>query len=175
MTNSTSHKHRRSIRLPGFDYARCGAYFVTICTAHRQNLFGAVMDGTMVLNEAGEVAASCWTAIPSHFPIASVDAWVVMPNHVHGILLIETDGEVEHTAIPNGTTRTVGSIVRGFKIGVTNWFRKQSIGDAIWQRNYWERIVRDDTELDRVRTYVAHNPRNWSRDDLKASTRSLIS
>ena len=129
----------------------------------------------MVLNETGEVAASCWTAIPSHFPVASVDAWVVMPNHVHGILLIETDGEVEHTAIPNGTTRTVGSIVRGFKIGVTNWFRKQSIGDAIWQRNYWERIVRDDTELDRIRTYVAHNPRNWPRDDLNASTRSLIS
>ncbi|MBK9124089.1 MAG: hypothetical protein IPM16_13370 [Chloroflexi bacterium] len=84
-------RHRRSIRLQGYDYTQSGAYFVTICTRDRTCLFGEIADGTMTLNPVGEVVQACWDAIPTHFPTVELDAFVVMPNHVHGILVITDD------------------------------------------------------------------------------------
>ncbi|GIW45213.1 MAG: hypothetical protein KatS3mg077_2495 [Candidatus Binatia bacterium] len=81
-------RHRRSIRLKGYDYTQPGAYFVTLCTLNRQCLFGEVVDGQMRLNEAGHVAQRCWADIPNHFPHVQLDAFIVMPNHVHGVLVI---------------------------------------------------------------------------------------
>jgi REP element-mobilizing transposase RayT len=189
-----SRHDRRSIRLPHHDYATFGAYFVTICTMDRQHLFGGVDDGVMILNEAGELAAACWQNIPAHFPHARLDEWVVMPNHVHGIIHVTATPGIPaapdaratstgvgaknfsplhrisptRTELPTGTSRTIGSMVRGFKIGVTNWFRHHSIGREIWQRNYWEHLVRTDDELERTRTYITDNPKNWTRDGLNA-------
>ena len=135
--------HRRSIRLKGYDYSQAGAYFVTICTQSRECLFGEIVDGGMRLNSAGDITCQCWDDIPTHFPHVDLDAFVVMPNHVHGIVVITDVGANDVVGAKNfspqnfsplqsrpsqsspfpppqhGISRTIGSIVRGFKIGVT--------------------------------------------------------
>jgi putative transposase len=169
--------HRRSIRLPGHDYAAGGTYFVTINTAERRKRFGTLVNGRMAHNDTGRMAAGCWRAIPEHFPQATLDEWIIMPDHVHGIITIAPGGRAGDGAsamwdasrvrakdfsplrapLPcgTGTSRTLGSIVRGFKIGVT-----KSLGESPWQRNYYEIIVRDGRALNAIRAYIRENPAN---------------
>jgi REP element-mobilizing transposase RayT len=165
--------NRRSIRLRGHDYAGGGVYFVTLCVADRRPIFGTVVNGRMALNDAGRAAAACWRGIPVHFPQAALDEWIVMPDHVHGIVAIRADGHPvpvrtdvranNHSPLhlplprPRGTSRTLGSIVRGFKIGVT----KSLAGDSPWQRNYYDILVRDARALDNIRRYIRDNPAHW--------------
>ncbi len=175
--------HRRSIRLKGYDYGQPGAYFVTIVTQHRACLFGDVVDGVMRLNEAGRVAEECWLAIPEHFPHVTLDAFVIMPNHVHGIIVIttrvganDTVGAKNFSPLPppsppqsqtqpfRSPSKTLGSIVRGFKIGVTKWFRSNTDVYTVWQRNYYERIIRNERELHAIRQYIRDNPARWAED-----------
>jgi putative transposase len=171
--------HRKSIRMRGHDYAGGGTYFVTACVAGRRPLFGTVAGGRMALNDAGRLAAACWRSIPEHFPQVALDEWVVMPDHVHGILRMRGDGaggrakdfspvrggagrgeEGEKffalTGGPRGTAGTLGSVVRGFKVGVT-----KGLGASPWLRNYYEIIVRDGRALESIRRYVRENPANW--------------
>ncbi len=185
--------NRRSIRLTGYDYSRAGACFVTICAHNRKCLFGDIVNGAMRLNDAGHVAEKCWQAIPDHFPHATVDEFIVMPNHIHGIVFLNnhtvTNGgmvgmngavvavganaganvgaknfsPLRHPT-PRGTSKTIGSIVRGFKIGVTKWIRQNANVHDVWQRNYWEHIVRDENELHRIRQYIINNPAKWETD-----------
>lgn len=162
-------KHRRrSIRLKGYDYTQVGNYFITICTQSRKCIFGDIVDGMMLLSDAGKIVEKCWFDIPTHFPHVKLDEMIIMPNHVHGILSVtmNVDGYVggdgvgpvgaknfsklqDHDGIfrPNGTSKTIGSVIRGFKIGVTKWMRQNTTVHDVWQRNYWERIVRDENEL----------------------------
>jgi len=178
--------HRRSIRLRGYDYSRAGAYFITICTQNRECLFGEISDGVMVLNDAGKFAQSCWFDIPKHFPNAESDEFVVMPNHIHGIIVITVGANVGANAGANaganvganvgannysplrerqsGTSKTIGSIIRGFKIGVTKWFRQYTKVHDVWQRNYYEHIIRNYDELTNIREYIIKNPLNWQTD-----------
>ena len=162
--------HRRSIRLRGHDYARPGLYFVTLCTADRRPLFGTVVNGRMALNDAGRAAAACWREIPCHFPNTALDEWIVMPDHLHGILRIATrserakwandhseTGANDHSPLPHGTTGTLGSIVRGFKIGVTRHLG----GVSPWHRNFYDIIIRDAAALANIRAYIRDNPTNW--------------
>ncbi|MDO9081526.1 MAG: transposase [Desulfuromonadales bacterium] len=158
-------QHRRSIRLQRYDYSSAGAYFVTICTQNRECLFGEMEDGAMRLNDAGKVAEQCWQEIPGHFPQVELDEFVVMPNHVHGILVIGESG-VAAGKRPAGTSRTIGSVVRGFKIGVTKWMRQAHPIHAVWQRNYWEHIIREEVELEQIREYIRNNPVRWELDQL---------
>ena len=137
--------HRRSIRLQGYDYTQPGAYFITICTHEREPLFGDVVGGEMHLNDAGRIAEQCWLDIPNHFPHVELDEFVIMPNHVHGILWIVDDvtvgvGAKNFSPLPSpppsrGTSKTIGSVVRGFKIGVTRWFSQNTSLYTVWQRN----------------------------------------
>jgi len=170
--------HRQSIRLQGYDYSQAGAYFLTICMKNRQCLFGDVVDVEMRLNDAGGIAQQCWNEIPIHFPHVELDEFVIMPNHVHGIVVI-ADAAVgaknfsplqttpqRTTQRPCGTSKTIGSIVRGFKIGVTKWMHQSTNFHDIWQRNYWEHIVRDETEMNRIRQYIHNNPAQWKSDRL---------
>jgi len=179
-----SPKHnRRSVRLQGYDYSKAGAYFVTICTRNRECLFGEILDGVMLSNDAGGVVQQCWDDIPAHFPHVELDAFVIMPNHVHGILSIvdsQTVGAKNFSPLqaqpsispppsqqrPCGTSKTIGSIVRGFKIGVTKWMRQHTLTPDVWQRNYWEHVVRNDMELNRIREYICNNPIQWEMDQL---------
>jgi REP element-mobilizing transposase RayT len=168
-------KHnRRSIRLNGYDYAQPGAYFVTICTKGHACLFGHVVNGEMHLNEAGEISQRCWEDIPHHFPSVELDAFVIMPNHIHGVVITEfCKGEesfaLTHapatTTTPQSPSRTIGSIVRGFKIGVTKWFRANTDVYSVWLRNYYEHVVRNERELAAIREYIQGNPALWDDDE----------
>ncbi len=176
MTTNRNKHRRRSIRLQGFDYSQAGAYFVTICTQERVCLFGDVLDGHVRLNDAGRIVEQCWLAMPIHFPDAVLDAFVVMPNHVHGIVIIidRTVGAKNFSPLPRkdakvrtpnrSPSKTIGSIVRGFKIGVTKWFRESRVTEKVWQRNYYEHIIRDEEALSRIRQYVNNNPMQWAYD-----------
>ena len=184
MRTDISGNHRRSIRVKDYDYSQAGAYFITICTHDRACLFGKIVDGKMTLNDAGRMAESCWQDIPDHFSHADLDEFVIMPNHIHGIIMLtDKDGTngycrdekcycrgekffaptTAHVK-PKGTSKTVGSIVRGFKIGVTKWMRHNTTIRDVWQRNYWEHIIRNDDEMDRIRQYILDNPAQWDMD-----------
>jgi REP element-mobilizing transposase RayT len=137
MMKFTDEPGRRSIRLTGYDYTQAGAYFVTICTHDRACLFGDVVDGAMQLNEAGHIAEKCWMGMPDYFPHAALDTFVVMPNHIHGIIvipnivgaknlspdLLSCPSPLRNKMPFQSPSMTVGSIIRGFKTGVTKWFR----------------------------------------------------
>ena len=175
---------RRSLRLPAYDYAQAGAYFVTACAYDRRCLFGDIVDGAMRLNDVGRVVETCWDAIPDHFPHAGLDAYVVMPNHIHGIVWITaaalTVGAKNLSPLPGGSrqqkspspsassfqtpSRTLGSIVRGFKTGVTKRVRKNMDVHHVWQRNYYDHVIRNEADLQRIRQYVANNPARWAED-----------
>ena len=168
----TRHK-RRSIRLPRYDYSSKGVYFITICTHQHLCIFGDIIDGQMQLNAAGRKVQIYWSDIPEHFPQVSLDEFVVMPNHVHGILFMKDApvgaknfSPLQQSLQPRGTSKTVGSVIRGFKIGVTKWVRKNTTIQNVWQRNYWEHIIRSEPELKGLREYIRNNPKRWTLDRL---------
>jgi len=183
--NSAIH-HRASIRLKGYDYGQSGFYFVTICTQGRALLFGKITNGIMYLNEAGKFVDECWLAIPNHYPKVILHNHVIMPNHVHGIIEF-IKGNYEPTDIPHpniphpnivgsndvgannhsplrSPSKTVGSVVRGFKIGVTKWFRSNTKIQDVWQRNYYEIIIRDQIAYQNISLYISNNPEKWESD-----------
>ncbi len=157
--------HRRSIRLPNYDYAQPGAYFVTLVTSGREPLFGHIDTTGMHLNANGDVATACWQDLVDHYPNLSLDEFVVMPNHVHGLLFLTDPGRAGYKPAP--TERyALPEIVRGFKTFSARRVNelRGTQGIAVWQRNYYEHVVRDDAELDRVREYIRNNPAQWSLD-----------
>ena len=176
--------HRRqSIRMPNYDYSQSGAYFITICCYERQAMFGEIVQGQMIHNDAGFAAQNCWREIPTHFHMVFLDEFIIMPNHMHGIIVIDAVGANNHSPNENirnirannhsplpdgiiGTSKTIGSIIRGFKIGVTMWHRHQGKTEPNWQRNYWERVIRTEQEMQSVRQYIRCNPAQWQHDDL---------
>lgn len=179
--------HRRSIRLTGYDYTQNGCYFLTICTRNRECLFGEIQNAEMFLSNIGEKVNDCWQEIPNHFPQIVLHDYVIMPNHIHGIIEINNIDVIEsniggivgannysptdHSPLrsstnpvslssrPNGTSRTVGSVVRGFKIGVT-----KQMGFSPWQRNYYEHIIRNGESYNTIVQYMAQNPMKWEED-----------
>ncbi len=155
--------HRRSLRLRGYDYSRPGAYFVTICAA--SHVFGRVRAGEMILSRFGEIAREFCTSIPNHFPHVRIDAFVVMPDHVHGILFLG-NRYPRTSAIGRISPGSLGTVVRSFKSAVAsriNALRGARIG-GIWQRNYFDQIISTREELDRVRRYIRDNPARWERN-----------
>ena len=162
--------HRRSIRLPGYNYSQNNAYFITLCTQNRKPIFGEIIDDKMVLNKSGTIAEQYWLEIPDHFPKVILDEFIIMPNHIHGILFIRNRVGVQNLEplqnrfqhiIPD----SIGSIIRGFKIGLTKWFRQNTRKQKIWQRNFYEHIVRTDDELNEVREYIQNNQIDWEKDE----------
>ena len=151
---------RRSIRVPKKDYSRVGRYFVTICIHGRDCLLGEIEEGEARLTYAGRTVQSTWDALPTHFPHSSLDAFVVMPNHVHGILILQ---ELHPSSAPR---HSLGEVVRALKSFSARRInrRRGTPGAPIWQRNYYERIIRDENELEGVRRYIADNPSKWADD-----------
>lgn len=179
MTFNPDIHHRRSVRLRGYDYAQAGAYFVTICTQNRECLFGEIVDGMMVLNDAGRMVKHSWQWLASQYDYVGLDAWVVMPNHLHGIIVI-ADGDGRggsRTALIDGDgdgkggsrtapTKPLGRLIGAFKTVSTKQINemRQTLGAVIWQRNYYEHIIRDEKSLARIREYIANNPQQWALD-----------
>ena len=168
-------RHRRSVRLKEYDYARTGAYFVTICTRDKQPLFGEIIDGEMHMNNTGEIVRKCWLEIPGHFQNVTLDQFVIMPNHVHGIVVITDNPVGAKHASPlrlyktktHGTKpRSLGAMVASFKSAVTqqNNLLLRTPGNSFWQRNYYEHVVRNESELNKIRRYIINNPPKWEYD-----------
>ncbi len=193
MKHNTDISPRKSIRLKNYDYSQNGGYFITICTKNRECLFGEVIKdrrGTTfcALTDLGSVAKICWQEIPQHYPEVMVDEFIVMPNHIHGILRIQTKNQLYRYRVEDGKTennnrvqnveplrinefqkiipQSIGSIIRGYKIGVTKWSREHENVYTVWQRNYYEHIIRDEDDLNRIREYIISNPMNWEKDEL---------
>lgn len=182
--------HRRSIRLKGYDYASEGPYFVTIVVQGRQCLFGEIVDGKMHLNQCGVIIQKWWNEIPKHFPNMKLGAFIIMPNHIHGIIFItnERRGEVlsprndqdpnnsfpdqEKTLIQGGETPTqrrpsLGQTIAYFKYQSTkevNSVEGKGIIIKLWQRNYYEHIIRNEKELQQKANYILTNPSRWKDD-----------
>lgn len=168
--------HRRSIRLKEYDYTQAGAYFITIVTYQREPLFGEIMNGVMNLNPLGEIARREWFKTAELRPYIELyeDEFVVMPNHAHGILWMNDDSTVgaerrsAPTTMPHVDAGSLGAVVRAYKSAVTYAINaaRQTRGMAVWHRNYYEHIIRDEADLKRIRDYIANNPLKWTEDTL---------
>ena len=205
--------HRRSIRLQGYDYSQPGTYFVTICTQNHDYLFGDVADGEMVLNDAGQMVRGVWDELPLYYPGIEADAFIIMPNHIHGIITIQPPdagsppptvgaglracpplrtpreqppptGQPSlpgHPPPPAGqpqgvaptTIMSLPDVVHRFKTLTTKRYMDavkysgwKPFPGRLWQRNYWEHIVRTERELHRIREYIVNNPAKWESDRL---------
>jgi REP element-mobilizing transposase RayT len=172
--------HRRSILLPGYDYAQAGGYYVTICAHYRRCLFGEVVAGRVRLGKLGEIVREEWLRACEVRPGVKPDAWVVMPNHVHGVVIVGAhgnaplplgrrwpEGERAHCCAPlRRPPRSLGALISGFKGAVTRRVAR-SLGSRslpVWQRGYYEHVVRDDGDLEGIRQYIGENPKRWAED-----------
>ena len=179
MSYSPESHHRQSIRLQGYDYSRAGAYFVTICVQNRSCLFGEVVGGTMQLNHAGQMVERWYFELQNKFANIECDEFVCMPNHIHFIainvgadLCVRPDFDGIMT-MGGHTGPPLHAIVQWFKtMSTNNYIRGVKQHDwlpfpgKLWQRNYWEHIIRDEPELDRIRAYIRNNPAQWEMDKL---------
>jgi putative transposase len=162
--NHTIHQ-RRTIRLPGYNYAQPGEYFVTICTRNKEHSLGEILRGDIELSQAGEIVRNCWREIPAHFPHVDLDAYVLMPNHIHGILVFNSFVGIQNSESLRNTyqhiiPQSLGSVIRSFKGAVKRECSKRSI-DFVWQHNYFEHVIRDEKDLARIRAYIDNNPSEW--------------
>jgi len=182
MTYNPAKHHRRSIRLKGYDYSQPGAYFITLCIHDRWiRMFGDVDNGKMVLNDCGVIADEWIGKLFGRFSDTTVDSYVIMPNHVHLILRIvagpvvgaihelplqrETDNESYRK---NRRVMTIPKIIGYYRMNTGKHINtiRQTPGNPVWQRNYWEHIIRDENEHCRIRQYIVNNPQNWELDKL---------
>ncbi|MDH3944096.1 MAG: hypothetical protein OEV06_08395 [Anaerolineae bacterium] len=172
MVEDNPKHNRQSTRLKGFDYTLPGAYFITILTFKRQMLFGEVSGGEMRLNEIGEIVHQEWLVTEKIRPYVSLDSFIIMPNHLHGIIFIqdvEATGRspLPNTSQPHGPTpKSLGAIIAGFKSAATRSInvRRQTPGHPVWHRNYYDRIIQDEKELIKFRGYIEDNPIRWEHD-----------
>lgn len=168
--------HRRSIRLPEYDYSRQGAYFVTLCAHQRKCLFGRIEQDDIVLNPLGEIVKEEWLASCRVRKEIGLGEYAIMPNHLHGIVFIKNpgDGELLPAAQPGAFARTVGAMVAGFKAAVTRRINgiRNTPGMAVWQRNYYEHVIRDGEDYRRIAEYIARNPMSWHQDSYYADPQS---
>jgi putative transposase len=177
MTRKTTSHHRRSIRLKEYDYGAAGYYYITICTYDHQCLFGEIENGKSLLNQNGKIVRTEWAKTPVIRPNVSLDEFVIMPNHLHGIIIIDNNVGA-HRNVPLHQSSTVGqfgksisnsipTIVKLYKSTVTkqiNLLRKTP-AQPVWQRNYYEHIIRNDKELFNIRQYINNNPFQWELDN----------
>ena len=165
---------RKPNRLRDYDYSRDGCYFITICTRGRKDFFGDIKEGKIDLNRYGEIVNQCWRDLVGHYPNSSLDSFVIMPNHVHGIIVIG-NGDVVGNGLKPFPTRGLSEIIRGFKT-----FSSRKIKEEIkvdnkfqWQKSFYDHIIRDNKSLENLRQYIMYNPLKWELDiDNKTGARS---
>jgi REP element-mobilizing transposase RayT len=148
-----------SSRLKGYDYSQAGAYYITIVSKNRKCYFGKIENGEMLLNDFGKNVTNFWNAIPDHFSYVIIDEYVVMPNHVHGIIFLD---DFDNTLIKR---QPIGVIINQFKRICTIKIRESDINFG-WQSRFHDHIIRNEEELNRIRQYIIDNPKNWKGDKL---------
>ena len=165
MKYNPEYHHRRSIRLQGYDYSQTGIYFVTICTHKRQCLFGEICNGKMLLNQIGKIVAQEWLKSAEIRQEIALDEWIIMPNHLHGIVVINNKLGASLAPLRGDKwgkqkPKSLSSFIGGFKSSVTKRINTicEHPNPVIWQRNYYEIIVRDAKQLNQIRQYIINNP-----------------
>jgi putative transposase len=183
-TKFNPNRQRKSIRIGGYDYSSAGAYFVTMVTYQRDPLFGEIKNGEVILSDFGKIADECWRAIPEHFSFVELGAYVVMPNHVHGIVVIRADESATNGVVvdagrgagrgaamlrpyvgSNVKPGSLGAIVRSYKSAVSYRIHKEHNTTGIWQRNYYEHIIRNEKDMQNKTDYINANPMLWDEDE----------
>ncbi len=169
--------NRRSIRLQGYDYRKADVYFVTLCTYLNSSLFGTISAGEMLLSELGKIVEKEWLRIATIRSNVRLDLYVVMPNHLHGVIFIEDCQDSEAPQCMYNPKRkdsrtlkanSLGAIVSHYKAAVSRraWSGLIGRSQRIWQRNYYDHIVRDEASLNEIRKYIVENPARWHDDSL---------
>ena len=168
----TNQARRSSTRLRGFDYSGEGAYFITLCTHGRKCLFGEIVRDAMVLSCYGRIVEEEWLRTSELRAEAQLDAFVVMPNHIHGVVLFDDAYVIKpqraHGHAPlRRRPRSLGAMVGGFKAAATKRINslRRTPGVPVWQRNYFDHVVRNEQDLGRVREYIVNNPLRWAQDE----------
>jgi putative transposase len=166
--------HRKSIRLKGYDYSSPGEYFVTICAYQREDVFCTIVNQSVYLSPAGDIVKRHWVEIPKHFENVDLDEFIIMPNHIHGIIVLtEPVGAIHESPLPKTQqqrrTMTLSKIIGRFKMSSAKEINllHNTPGHHVWQRNYYEHIIRSDRELTNIREYIINNPLNWHADEEK--------
>lgn len=180
MTDLFHDRYRvKSARLPFHDYGANGSYFITICTWQKECFFGEIKNQKMHLSSLGLCAKKCWKKIPHHFPFVRLGEFIVMPDHIHGIVNIDRNLDVETqdlVSLPSQHTKplpsqarlgpqskNIPSIIRGFKIGVTKFARKNLGINTVWQPGYHDHLIRANDEYLKIERYIIENPENWRK------------
>jgi len=176
MTYNPDVQHRCSIRLKDYDYAQAGAYFITICTYNKESIFGNVINGEMMSNEYGQVVEREWLKTTQIRTDMELDEFIVMPNHIHGIFVIIESPVGAHSRAPSHTQhgcvptqrkpRSLSSFLAGFKSAVTRQINELRGMPYVplWQRNYYEHVIRNENDLAEIREYIVNNPLKWDLD-----------
>ena len=161
----------KSLRLKDWDYSSAGWYYVTICTNGKKKYFGEVVNGKIILNDLGNIVKKFLTEIPHHFSNVFIDLFVVMPNHIHVIIIIENNGRdvacnvsINRMSIISLRPRSLSSIVRSYKSAVTRYVRNNIDEKFTWQQRYYEHIIRNEKSLYEIRKYIKLNPLKWEID-----------
>jgi putative transposase len=164
-------RHKKSIRLKNYDYSQPGGYFVTICTKGRKSCFGQIVDEKINLSSVGEIVKGCWLGIPEHLKNVKLDEWVIMPNHIHGIIVIidsvgtDYNLSLRKNRFQHITPKSLSYIIATFKSAVSRQINRIGAGnDFAWQSRFYEHIIRNENELHRIREYIQNNPLKWELD-----------
>jgi len=167
--------NRKSIRLKEYDYSQGGWYYITICAKDKKCAFGKVVNGKMILNEIGKIVEGEWFKTKQIRPNVDLDYYIIMPNHIHGIIIINEKSNYRRGELQFAPTnkkfkspsQTIGAIIRGFKSSATKRINIQckTPNQPVWQRNYYEHIIRNDRDLYNIRQYINNNPLKWELDD----------
>jgi putative transposase len=171
--NLQQHHIRQSTRLSGYDYSQSGAYFVTICTYKHQSILASISNGVVQLNPTGEKVQTCWMEIAQHFAFAEISTYVIMPNHVHGIVVINKLAWEQNASTRDAGTESFGkpvssslpTIIRSYKSAATRRVNL-SLGNKsnLWQKGYYEHVIRSEKELVQIGEYILGNPQKWETD-----------
>ncbi|MDD4530125.1 MAG: transposase [Candidatus Gracilibacteria bacterium] len=183
--------HRKNLRLKNFDYSQNGYYFITICTQNRENHFGKIIDGEMVLNEFGKIALKCWNEIIKHHGNVGIDEFIIMPNHIHGIIILNfihnenivgnenirsqnnedkeniysSENRNENIRSLRRQNANLSNVIKGFKIGVTKEIRNEFDNLTFsWQKSFHDTIIKNEEQLNKMREYIINNPLQWEFD-----------
>ncbi len=163
-------KERKLNRLNEYDYSKNGYYFITLCTKDGIEYFGKIENEEMILNQFGETAERCWKEIPNHYDNVEIDEFVIMPNHIHGIISINDDNDkwTEHCSVPTNTTNTerryglLSKIIKSFKnVVIKDIHEKFSDNKFQWQRSFYDHVIRNEKSLYEIREYIIYNPLKW--------------